>query len=319
VFWIWHGTPRQGDDDPMKVARRAKFLKEYWGVRRGGDYGNQYKEAIPQNGEKAKTSQDIAEAVGVDAKHLNRLLKLNDLIPPLQNLVSANKLNKTAAEQLAYLSEEVQQNLWETLGEEIGGKTVAEAKNIRKKLEDAQATAQAAQAQAEDERKRTKDLQAQLQDALSKPPEIVEKVVEKIPESFKQLTDDEINRLKTELESKERSSKKAHEEKRQALQQKEDAEHRAREAEMEAQRIKQTYETAGISQEQCNVADQIENLLTNTRKELVGLIELLNLKSLPKERYLHLSISITKLNMVTSDFREEIDKLDKNNVTFLRK
>lgn len=28
---------RQADDDPMKKARRAAFLKEYWGVRKGGD------------------------------------------------------------------------------------------------------------------------------------------------------------------------------------------------------------------------------------------------------------------------------------------
>jgi len=27
----------RGDDNPMKVARRAKFLKDYRGVRRGGD------------------------------------------------------------------------------------------------------------------------------------------------------------------------------------------------------------------------------------------------------------------------------------------
>jgi ParB family chromosome partitioning protein len=38
-----------------------------------------------QNGE-IKTAHDIAELVGVEETHLNRLLKLNDLIPELQEL-----------------------------------------------------------------------------------------------------------------------------------------------------------------------------------------------------------------------------------------
>ncbi len=28
---------RQDDNDPIKKAKRAKFLKEYWGVKNGGD------------------------------------------------------------------------------------------------------------------------------------------------------------------------------------------------------------------------------------------------------------------------------------------
>lgn len=88
---------KRHSDDPIKKAKRAKFLKEYWKVKRGN---NQW---IHQNGE-SKTSRDIARVVGVNAKHLNRLLKLNDLIPELQALVSSGKLGTTAAEQLAYLS-----------------------------------------------------------------------------------------------------------------------------------------------------------------------------------------------------------------------
>lgn len=77
---------RQDDNDPIKKAKRAKFLKEYWGVRHGGD-----RKSSNQNGY-LKTSADVAEVVGTDAAHLSRLLKLNDLIPELQELVSANKL-----------------------------------------------------------------------------------------------------------------------------------------------------------------------------------------------------------------------------------
>lgn len=120
---------RQDNNDQIKKARRAKFLKEYWGVKNGGD-----RKSVPQNGE-LKTSTDVAEAVGTTAKHLNRLLKLNDLIPELQELVSSNKLGATVAEQLAYLDTSVQQALWDTLGEEIAQKTIAETKAIRKEVE----------------------------------------------------------------------------------------------------------------------------------------------------------------------------------------
>ena len=85
----------QAETDPIKKARIAQFLKEYWGVQRGGD-----RRSNPQNGE-MKSAQDIADAIGVQAKHLSRTLKLNDLIPETQSLVSEGKLGTTAAEQLA--------------------------------------------------------------------------------------------------------------------------------------------------------------------------------------------------------------------------
>lgn len=74
-----------------KKAKRARFLKEYWGVR----HGNNQNSRVPPMG-KPKTSQDVAEAVGTNAKHLGRLLKLNDLIPELQDLVSSKKLGALA-------------------------------------------------------------------------------------------------------------------------------------------------------------------------------------------------------------------------------
>ena len=101
------------DEDPMRKARRAKFLKEYWGVRNGGN-----RRSVSQNGE-LKTSQDVAETVGTTADHLPRLLKLNDLIPPLQSLVSSGKLGTTAAEQLAHLESATQQSLYNLVGQEI--------------------------------------------------------------------------------------------------------------------------------------------------------------------------------------------------------
>lgn len=49
-----------------------------------------------------KTTSDIAETIGETPKQTQRLLKLNDLIPEIQSLVSDKKLGTTAAEQLYY-------------------------------------------------------------------------------------------------------------------------------------------------------------------------------------------------------------------------
>ena len=65
-------------------------------------------------------------------------MKLNDLIPELQALVSSGKLGTTAAEQLAYLSPEIQRSLYEALGEEIANRTFAETKELRRRLEEAE-------------------------------------------------------------------------------------------------------------------------------------------------------------------------------------
>ncbi|WP_449240367.1 hypothetical protein [Desulfoscipio gibsoniae] len=81
-------------------------MKEYWGVKRGGNGSNQFKQTR-QNGVIAKTTNDIAEAIGETKRNTERLLKLNDLIPELQSLVSSGELGTTAAEQLAYLTPEV--------------------------------------------------------------------------------------------------------------------------------------------------------------------------------------------------------------------
>lgn len=110
----------QAETDPIKKARIATFLKEYWGVREG----SAGKRKIGGHNASQKTTSDIAESIGETERTTKRILKLNDLIPQLQSLVSSGKLGTTAAEQLAYLTPEVQSALYEVLGEEIADKTV---------------------------------------------------------------------------------------------------------------------------------------------------------------------------------------------------
>ncbi|WP_342538578.1 hypothetical protein MKY15_21785 [Sporosarcina sp. FSL K6-1540] len=50
-----------------------------------------------------KTTADIAE-IRETSKNVRRLLKLNDLIPEIQQYVSSGKLGTTAAEQYAYIT-----------------------------------------------------------------------------------------------------------------------------------------------------------------------------------------------------------------------
>ncbi|SHF66053.1 ParB-like nuclease domain-containing protein [Desulfofundulus australicus DSM 11792] len=124
---------RQSDNDPMKKARRAKFLREYWGIREGRPTKKLGQNVLVNSG---KTLDDIAEAIGEERKTTQRLLKLNDLIPEFQALVSSGKLGTTAAEQIAYLSPEAQAEIYRQIKEQITDMTVAEVKDLRRKVEE---------------------------------------------------------------------------------------------------------------------------------------------------------------------------------------
>jgi ParB family chromosome partitioning protein len=182
---------RQEDNDPIKKAKRAKFLKEYWGVKNGRP------KKLPQNEEvnkETKTSKDIAEAVGTSSKNLNRLLKLNDLIPDLQNLVSAGKLGTCAAEQLSYLTKKDQQMLLDTLGEEITHRTLVEVKELRSKVQEGSKTktlmerkqAELLQ-QIEDAEKTISEYEDQICQLEKQLEENEPEVIEKAPEDYAKL------------------------------------------------------------------------------------------------------------------------------------
>ncbi len=82
--WERRGVAEQ---DQVKVGRIAKFLAEYWGVKQGKKGQN-----VP-----IKTITEIADFIGEGERTTKRLLKLNELIPQLQRLVSTGKLGTTSA------------------------------------------------------------------------------------------------------------------------------------------------------------------------------------------------------------------------------
>lgn len=87
---IAENTERRGqaEADPIKKGRIIDFMREYWDV----------KSHRPKGGHnvQVKTMDDIGEFVGESTKTTQRLLKLNDLIPAIQSLVSDGKLGTTA-------------------------------------------------------------------------------------------------------------------------------------------------------------------------------------------------------------------------------
>lgn len=93
-------------------------MKEYWDVKKGNNqYTNKRKD---QNG-----LSNIGKFIGESVTGTKRILKLNNLIPEIQTLVSQGKLGTTAAEQLAYLSEDEQRALLSVKGS-LEGTTVTQ-------------------------------------------------------------------------------------------------------------------------------------------------------------------------------------------------
>ena len=128
---------RRHGDDPIKQMKRAVFLKEYWGVREGK--ANPKGTVIPRQGQNGpddgKTLSDVAQAIGESERTTKRLLKLNDLAPEWQALVSAGKLGVTVAEQLAYFPPDVQSEFYNTVREAILEMNLTQIKDVRARVE----------------------------------------------------------------------------------------------------------------------------------------------------------------------------------------
>ncbi|MFE4202081.1 ParB/RepB/Spo0J family partition protein [Aneurinibacillus aneurinilyticus] len=209
----------EAEPDPIKKARIAQFLKEYWGVKQGKKGQN-----VP-----IKTTADVAEVIGEDVRTTKRLLKLNDLIPEIQALVSSGNLGTTAAEQIAYLTPDEQRLLLTIRGEDVVGATsVVEAKGIREQAKESRTTGESFEAvlqradeaerkaseferQASDIKRKASELEREnerllmeLEGAQAKT-EVVEKVVEKpvyhVPDDVKrELSESKARLSKAESE-----------------------------------------------------------------------------------------------------------------------
>jgi len=209
--------------DPVRKAKRAEFLRRYWGVREGaGRPKKLVQNALINSGSDAsisrKTLADLAEGIGESVDTVKRLLKLNDLIPPLQGLVSRGKLAQTAAYSLAFLPPEEQRRLLDVLGESgVCGLSVQEAQELRRQLDaerkrvaDVEARARDLErqlAQAQEGSREAELLRAELarlreenERLKARGPEVVEKVVERVVVRPDPVQEAEVARLREEVE-----------------------------------------------------------------------------------------------------------------------
>lgn len=172
----------QAETDPIKKSRIANFLKEYWGVKQG------VRSDLVNN---SLSSKDIADAIGETVDNTKRIMKLNDLIPELQELVSKGKLGQTAGEQLAHMTEDNQRALLNVLGDEIERTTVAKAKEYRlveqdvsvdvyeEKLKEFQRAKEQAEMLAKQAQESEQIALKKLEEEQAKEPKVVEKEVVK--------------------------------------------------------------------------------------------------------------------------------------------
>ena len=69
-----------------KVGKRIKELERLYGIERGGNHGNQYIEAKPNNSVLANQS-DIASQMNISVGTLQNYKLIADMIPELEDLM----------------------------------------------------------------------------------------------------------------------------------------------------------------------------------------------------------------------------------------
>ncbi|MBC7337522.1 MAG: hypothetical protein H5U01_14820, partial [Clostridia bacterium] len=128
---------------PMEIARamarRAKAI--------GNRQGERTDLRLPQTGDGAgtlflklgeQTRDVLGREFGMTGRQAEKYLRLNDLIPELQAEVESGRLDPSKGYELALLSPETQRALLEWRGSGLGEMTVAEVRELRRQLEEAE-------------------------------------------------------------------------------------------------------------------------------------------------------------------------------------
>jgi len=118
---------RGTEKDLIKKAKKIKVLYDYFGVRHGNNQRTRHVVA---------SSKEAATIAGLSTRTLQRLLKLLELIPELQELVSKGVIGLTAGNELATLPEGEQERIHQKIKQNnIKEVKTAEIQAIRKELE----------------------------------------------------------------------------------------------------------------------------------------------------------------------------------------
>lgn len=93
-------TRRRGDvgGSSKKQGRRYRELERLYGIRNGGDRGNQYRVADPQTAEVPKITQaELAAKHGVSTDTWNKTKKLADIPQELDVMIQSGQMSRAAA------------------------------------------------------------------------------------------------------------------------------------------------------------------------------------------------------------------------------
>ena len=77
-----------------KVGKRIKELERIYGIQQGGNHGNQYTEAKPNNSNLPKSQSNLAKQMGISVDTLQNYKMLADMIPELSDLVETGIVTK---------------------------------------------------------------------------------------------------------------------------------------------------------------------------------------------------------------------------------
>lgn len=69
-----------------KVGKRIKELERIYGIEHGGNHGNQYIKAKPNNSDLVKSQEQLASNMGMSVDTLQNYKILADIIPELEEL-----------------------------------------------------------------------------------------------------------------------------------------------------------------------------------------------------------------------------------------
>ena len=69
-------------------------MERLYGIQHGGDHGNQYTEAKPNNSDLPKFQSDLAAQMGISVDTLQNYKMLSEMIPELEELLDTGVVTK---------------------------------------------------------------------------------------------------------------------------------------------------------------------------------------------------------------------------------
>ena len=85
----------------------------------------------PQLAAKFRSDDEVAKGTGVSGDTIRRYIRLNELIPPLQEMVEENRLKFNPAVELSYLAPEEQQQFFEYIQSEECTPSLSQAQQLK--------------------------------------------------------------------------------------------------------------------------------------------------------------------------------------------